>query len=82
MLQKCSPGDQLVWVEPGSVTLNNDLSIDLARMSDVQERGVLLEIDGVTEGLELADVSQYPDEQEFLLPVGTVLKVNQVSGAR
>jgi len=78
MLQKCSPGDQLVWVEPGSVTLNNDLSIDLARMSDVQERGVLLEIDGVTEGLELADVSQYPDEQEFLLPVGTVLKVNQV----
>ena len=78
-LTDLSRGDTLFWAALSSTTLDPAISRHYAEQPAAAGRGhVLFRIEGVTEGIKLEDLSQYPDEREFLLPLFSELEVVEV----
>ena len=75
-LMQAKPGDTLFWPALSSTTLDPAISRHYAEQPADEGRGnVLFRIEDVLEGIRLEDVSQYPDEREFLLPLFSELEV-------
>ena len=72
-------GDKIFWASLSSTTRDPKIADDYANQAQPVSRNVLFTIEGVDEGLELKHLSQYPKEQEFLLPLCSMLEVIDVS---
>ncbi|CAK0890910.1 unnamed protein product, partial [Prorocentrum cordatum] len=72
------PGERLCWAQLGSCTLDGAIAEGYWSAAGPEE-GVLLTVEGVTEGLELAALSQYPAERELVLPACSLLRVRQAT---
>ncbi|CAK0883082.1 unnamed protein product [Prorocentrum cordatum] len=76
LLQSKRPGDSLVWAGPLSAT--TDHAIPERQLRGAGAGAVHLRIEGLTEGLGLSAVSQYPEESEVLVPPFALLAVKEV----
>ena len=72
------PGDLLFWPTASSATLDTKFADAYAKQQLPVEQNVIFEIDGVTEGILLEELSPYPREQEVMLPPFTLLQVTAV----
>eukprot|EP00930_Biecheleria_cincta_P033364 TRINITY_DN23113_c0_g1_i1.p1 TRINITY_DN23113_c0_g1~~TRINITY_DN23113_c0_g1_i1.p1 ORF type:complete len:2255 (-),score=582.31 TRINITY_DN23113_c0_g1_i1:175-6126(-) len=81
MMKSRKSGDVMVCPPPLSSTLDQRLAEELMHQRGNPESHCVLTVSNVVEGLELFPMSQYPDEQELLLPVLSVLQVLDVRAA-
>jgi hypothetical protein len=72
------PGDLIFWAAMSSTTLDGSISESYANQMRPVNRNVIFTIDGVDEGTPLYEISQYPKEQEVLLPAFSMLKVKAI----
>ncbi|CAK0821355.1 unnamed protein product [Prorocentrum cordatum] len=73
------PGDTIFWAAPLSTTMDAEVANRYIADSDASVQDVVLKISGVRQGLELFRVSQYPEEQELLLPACSLLEIKKIS---
>jgi len=78
-LKEKKPGDLVFWASASSTTYDPQISEEYATQQHPANRNVLFTINAVTEGLELQGVSQYPAEQELVLPPFSLLRVTQIA---
>jgi protein dpy-30 len=70
-----APGSEIFWPQLSSTTTERSICESYANQAEPLEQNVIFSISGVSEGLELFRLSQYPKEAEFLLPCFSKLKV-------
>ena len=71
-------GDVLFWPSMTSTTVNESLATAAASQGEPVSSSVLFIIHSVSDGLDLRHCSQYPSEEEVLLPACSVLRIRDV----
>ncbi|CAK0868305.1 unnamed protein product [Prorocentrum cordatum] len=77
-LRRKQAGDCIFWAAPSSTTDDVRISDDYCSQQTPRERNVLFTISGVTQAFPMFELSQYPQEREWLLPPFCELWVNRV----
>jgi len=71
-------GDKIFWAALSSTTTDTSIAENYANQAEPIANNVLFFIEEIFDGLELQLLSQYPNEQEFVLPLCTLLEVIEV----
>lgn len=79
ILEKKKAGDFVFWAAMSSTTTDRNIATHYAEQEQPSNKNVIFMISGVSQGLELRNLSRYPKEEEFLLPACSLLEVRKVS---
>jgi WD40 repeat protein len=77
-LMKRKPDDLIFWGTLSSTTLDPSISENYANQKRPVNKNIVITIHDLDEGIPLHQISQYPMEQEVLLPCFSMLRVREV----
>lgn len=76
--RKKQPHEMIFWAALSSVTLDEKIAVSYANQHLPLSNNVIFEIREIRDGLEMMNLSIYPKEREFLLPMCSILTVESV----